>query len=60
MKKVEDAQRRELGLATATGPAPRRVAERGSLEIQAYDQAALPAAGGRMGRSPASGLSSAR
>ncbi len=37
-KKGEDAQRRELGLPKATGPAPRRVAERGSLEVQAYDE----------------------
>ena len=37
-KKVEDAQRRELGLPKATGPSPRRIAERGSLEIQAYDE----------------------
>ena len=42
VKKVDDAQRRELGLATATGPAPRRIAERGSLEIQAYDQVCFP------------------
>ena len=38
----EDAQRRELGLPEATGPAPRRIAERGSLEIQAYDQVYFP------------------
>ena len=37
-KKLEDAQRRELGLPKATGPSPRRIAERGSLEIQAYDE----------------------
>jgi UDP:flavonoid glycosyltransferase YjiC (YdhE family) len=42
VKKVEDAQRRELGLAKATGPAPRRIAERGSLEIQAYDEVCFP------------------
>src|SRR6516225_582089 len=41
-KKVEDAQRRELGLPKATGPAPRRIAERGSLEIQAYDEVCFP------------------
>jgi UDP:flavonoid glycosyltransferase YjiC (YdhE family) len=41
-KKAEDAQRRELGLAKATGPAPRRITARGSLEIQAYDQACFP------------------
>jgi len=42
VKKAEDAQRRELGLAKATGPAPRRIAERGSLEIQAYDEVCFP------------------
>jgi UDP:flavonoid glycosyltransferase YjiC (YdhE family) len=42
VKKAEDAQRRELGLTKATGPAPRRIAERGSLEIQAYDEVCFP------------------
>jgi UDP:flavonoid glycosyltransferase YjiC (YdhE family) len=42
VKRVEDAQRRELGLTKATGPAPRRIAERGSLEIQAYDEVCFP------------------
>src|SRR6201986_3619762 len=42
VKKVEDAQRRELGLPKAAGPAPRRIAERGSLEIQAYDEVCFP------------------
>jgi UDP:flavonoid glycosyltransferase YjiC (YdhE family) len=42
VKKVEDVQRRELGLPKATGPAPRRIAERGSLEIQAYDEVCFP------------------
>ena len=37
-KKLEDAQRRELGLPKATGPSPRRITERGSLEIQAYEE----------------------
>jgi UDP:flavonoid glycosyltransferase YjiC (YdhE family) len=41
-KKVEDAQRRELGLPEATGPWTRRIAERGSLEIQAYDEVCYP------------------
>ena len=41
-RKVEDAQRRELGLPKATGPWPRRIAERGSLEIQAYDEVCYP------------------
>ena len=42
VKKVEDAQRRELGLPTTTGRAPQRIAERGSLEIQAYDEVCFP------------------
>ena len=41
-KDVEDAQRRELGLAKATCPWPQRIAERGSLEIQAYDEVCFP------------------
>jgi UDP:flavonoid glycosyltransferase YjiC (YdhE family) len=41
-KKVANAQRRALGLAKATRPAPRRIAERGSLEIQAYDAVCFP------------------
>jgi len=41
-KKVEDAQRAELGLPKATGPSPRRIAERGSLEIQTYDGFCFP------------------
>jgi UDP:flavonoid glycosyltransferase YjiC (YdhE family) len=42
VKEVEDAQRRELGLPKATGPASRRIIERGSLEIQAYDEVWFP------------------
>jgi UDP:flavonoid glycosyltransferase YjiC (YdhE family) len=42
VKKVEDAQRRELGLPKATSPAPQRITERGSLEIQAYDDVFFP------------------
>ncbi len=42
VKKVEDAQRRELGLPKVSGPAPGRIAERGSLEIQAYDEVCFP------------------
>ena len=42
MKKLEDAQRRELGLPKATGPLARRIAERGWLEIQAYDEVCFP------------------
>jgi UDP:flavonoid glycosyltransferase YjiC (YdhE family) len=41
-KKAEDTQRRELGLPKATNPSPTRIAERGSLEIQAYDQVCFP------------------
>lgn len=41
-KQDEDAQRHELGLPAATGPWTRRIAERGSLEIQAYDAACYP------------------
>jgi UDP:flavonoid glycosyltransferase YjiC (YdhE family) len=41
-KKIEDAQRRELGLPKATGPSPRRITKRGSLEIQAYDEVCFP------------------
>jgi UDP:flavonoid glycosyltransferase YjiC (YdhE family) len=41
-KKAEDTQRRELGLPKASGSAPRRISDRGSLEIQAYDEACFP------------------
>jgi UDP:flavonoid glycosyltransferase YjiC (YdhE family) len=41
-KKLEDAQRRELGLPKATGPSSRRITARGSLEIQAYDEVCFP------------------
>ncbi|MEZ0355519.1 glycosyltransferase [Mycobacterium sp. SA01] len=41
-KKVEDAQRRELGLPKARHSAPRRITDRGSLEIQAYDESCFP------------------
>jgi UDP:flavonoid glycosyltransferase YjiC (YdhE family) len=40
--KLDDAQRRELGLPKATGPSQRRITERGSLEIQAYDEVCFP------------------
>ena len=39
---AEDAQRRELGLPKAAGPSSRRIAQRGSLEIQAYDEVCFP------------------
>lgn len=38
-KGAEDAQRRHLGLPQATSPSPRRIGQRNSLEIQAYDAA---------------------
>ncbi|WP_027331693.1 glycosyltransferase [Mycolicibacterium tusciae] len=41
-KKVEDTQRRELGLPKARRHPTRRIVERKSLEIQAYDQACFP------------------
>jgi UDP:flavonoid glycosyltransferase YjiC (YdhE family) len=42
VKKFDDAQRRELGLPKATRSAPRRITERGSLEIQAYEEVCFP------------------
>ena len=48
-KKAEDAQRRELGLPKATSPSLRRITERGSLEIQGYDELCFPGLGRRMG-----------
>ena len=41
-KKFDDAQRRELGLPKATRSAPRRITQRGSLEIQAYEEVCFP------------------
>jgi UDP:flavonoid glycosyltransferase YjiC (YdhE family) len=41
-KKAEDAQRRALGLAKTTVSSARRIVQRGSLEIQAYDQLYFP------------------
>ena len=41
-KADEAAQRRELGLPPALIPASQRMAEGGTLEIQAYDQAIFP------------------
>lgn len=41
-KKLEDARRSELGLPKATASPPRRIAERKSLEIQAYDAVCFP------------------
>ena len=42
LKRVENAQRRELGLTNVTGPVSRRIAEHGWLEIQAYDELCFP------------------
>ncbi|MGV0742792.1 glycosyltransferase [Mycolicibacterium sp. XJ870] len=42
VKKFDDAQRRQLGLPKAERSAPRRITERGSLEIQAYDEVCFP------------------
>jgi len=41
-RKAEDAQRRKLGLPKATDPSSKRIPERGSLEIQAYDEVLFP------------------
>ena len=41
-KQAEDAQRRELGLPPATSPSPRRIMERGALEIQTYEDFCFP------------------
>jgi UDP:flavonoid glycosyltransferase YjiC (YdhE family) len=41
-KKVDNTQRRQLGLSEATGQSSRRIAELGSLEIQAYDDVSVP------------------
>ncbi|OBK38962.1 glycosyltransferase [Mycobacterium sp. 1245111.1] len=41
-KRTEDDQRRQLGLPRVTRPSTRRIMERGSLEIQAYDEVFFP------------------
>ena len=41
-KQAEDAQRRELGLSKAKRPVPQRILERGSLEIQTYEEFCFP------------------
>lgn len=41
-KDADDTQRRELGLPRAAAPAVKRMAERGALEIQAYEEACFP------------------
>ena len=41
-KEADDAQRSSLGLPKTSGPLSRRNSERGSLEIQAYDELCFP------------------
>jgi UDP:flavonoid glycosyltransferase YjiC (YdhE family) len=41
-KRADDRHRRALGLPATTKPSTRRVLERGSLEIQAYDELFFP------------------
>jgi UDP:flavonoid glycosyltransferase YjiC (YdhE family) len=41
-KKLDDLQRRELGLPKAKRPPPQRIIERGTLQIQAYDEVWFP------------------
>ena len=41
-KNADDRQRQSLGLPGTTGPSTRRIMERGSLEIQAYDELFFP------------------
>ncbi len=41
-KKIDNAQRRELGLSKATHRSQRRIADRGWLEIQTYDDIFFP------------------
>ncbi|BAX92324.1 glycosyltransferase [Mycobacterium shigaense] len=52
-KRLDDAQRQELGLRKATGPSPRRITELGSLEIQAYDEVCFPGLSSEWGKSDA-------
>ncbi|MCV7145070.1 glycosyltransferase [Mycobacterium riyadhense] len=42
IKRAEDAQRDKLGIPRAKAPASRRMAQRGSLELQAYDALCFP------------------
>ena len=42
MKRFENTQRRSLRLPAAASPPPKRMADRGSLEIQAYDDVVFP------------------
>ncbi|MBN3459541.1 glycosyltransferase [Mycobacterium sp. DSM 3803] len=49
-KKADDEQRRVLGLPKATTTAANRIAERRSLEIQAYDEVCFPGLAGEWKR----------
>jgi UDP:flavonoid glycosyltransferase YjiC (YdhE family) len=51
MTEAEDALRRALGLPEATGPSTRRMVERASLEIQAYDEFCFPGLAAESARS---------
>ena len=42
LKRVEDAQRRELGLPKAKSRSSQRIAQRGSLEMPAYEELCFP------------------
>lgn len=42
LKRAEDQQRRELGLSRANMRCARRIVERGTLELQAYDELFFP------------------
>lgn len=50
VKKFDDAQRRQLGLPKATSSGPRRITERGSLEMQAYDEVCFPGLAAEWGK----------
>lgn len=49
LKPAEDIQRRELGLPPAKVRAIRRMAERGAVEIQAYDEVLFPGLAAELG-----------
>lgn len=42
VRNVDNAQRAKLGLPRASAPVPQRIAERGLLEVQAYDNVLFP------------------
>lgn len=54
VKTTDDVQRRDLGLPRTTSPAPQRIAERGALEIQAYDEICFPGLASEWAREHAS------